>query len=276
LSRFNIHPKKGLGQHFLVDDRILEGIISAAELAPGDLVIEIGAGVGILTLELAKRARQVIAIEVDAKLVSALCQIAALSPNIKVINTDILQAAPSELLAASGVVQGDNLSPPHYKVVANLPYYIATASLRHFLQTEPKPGLMIVMVQKEVGEAIVAQPGGMSLLATCVQFYSKPSIIEYVPARSFYPPPKVDSAILRIVPYEQPLVKVSDTVEFFKLVRVGFSAPRKQLRNALAQGLKFSPAEAVALLEKAGINPQRRAETLALQEWAKVYEVVAG
>jgi 16S rRNA (adenine1518-N6/adenine1519-N6)-dimethyltransferase len=270
LYRLHLHPKKGLGQHFLVDNRILEGIISAAELAPDDIVIEVGAGAGILTLELARRARQVLAVELDSELASALSQVVAPLSNIRVINADILQVTPAELLG------GGAAFPSRYKVVANLPYYIASAVLHHFLKAEPKPGLMIVMVQKEVGEAIVAWPGGMSLLATCVQFYSKPSIIEYVPARSFYPPPKVDSVILRIVPYEQPLVKVSDTVEFFKLVRAGFSAPRKQLRNALAQGLRLSPAEAVALLEKAGIDPQRRAETLALQEWAKVYEVVAG
>ena len=159
-----------------------------------------------------------------------------------------------------------------YKVVANLPYYITSPVLRHFLEASAKPRLMIVMVQKEVAEAIVAKPGKMSLLSVSVQFYGEPRIISPVPAQCFYPAPKVDSAILRIDPYPQPAVAV-DEGSFFELVRAGFTAPRKQLVNSLAQGLGASKSEVLSLLETAGIVPQRRAETLTLGEWARLWQV---
>jgi 16S rRNA (adenine1518-N6/adenine1519-N6)-dimethyltransferase len=247
---------------------VLQQIISAAELAPDDVVIEVGAGVGILTLELARRVRQVLAVELDSELASALSQVVAPLSNIRVINADILQVTPAELLWGGGAF------PSRYKVVANLPYYIASAILRHFLEAELKPSSMIVMVQKEVGEAIAARPGRMSLLAISVQFYGKPIIVGQVAARSFYPPPKVDSVILHIDLADKPRVSVSDKARFFEIVRAGFSAPRKQLRNSLAQGLGLLPTEVAALLEKAEINPQRRAETLDLEEWAKVDELL--
>lgn len=270
LHRFKLHPRKSLGQHFLINQRVLQQITSAAELAPDDVVIEVGAGAGMLTLELARRVRQVLAVELDSKLASALSQIAAPLSNIRVINADILQVSPAELLWG-----GESTAfPSPYKVVANLPYYIASAVLRHFLEAQLKPSLMIVMMQKEVGEAIAARPGQMSLLAISVQFYGKPVIVDHVAAQSFYPPPKVDSVILRIDLADNPEVSVSDKARFFEIVRAGFSTPRKQLRNALAQGLGLPPAEVAALLEKAEINPQRRAETLDLEEWAKVGELL--
>jgi len=270
LRHFGLRAKKSLGQHFLIDRRVLHRIVSAAELTPEDIVIEVGSGLGILTKELARQARWVIAIEADAKLASALTEIMAPLPNVSIINSDILQTDPIELLNSSGI---ENVTLPRYKVVANIPYYITSAVLRHFLEAAHKPHSMVVMVQKEVGEAIVAQPGEMSLLAVSVQFYGKPVIIARVPSRSFYPPPKVDSIILRIKLYERPPVEVPET-KFFAVVRAGFSAPRKQLHNALAQGLGISPLEAAHLLERAMINPQRRAETLNLQEWARTCEIV--
>ena len=273
LRHFGLRAKKSLGQHFLIDRRVLHRIVSAAELTPEDIVIEVGSGLGILTKELARQARWVIAIEADAKLASALTEIMAPLPNVSIINSDILQTDPIELLNSSGI---ENVTLPRYKVVANIPYYITSAILRHFLEAAHKPHSMVVMVQKEVGEAIVAQPGEMSLLAVSVQFYGKPVIIARVPSRSFYPPPKVDSIILQIKLYERPPVEVPEISKFFAVVRAGFSAPRKQLRNALAQGLGISPLEAAHLLERAMINPQRRAETLNLQEWARMCEVVAG
>ena len=249
---------------------MLQRIISAADIAPDDVVVEVGPGLGILTVELAERASRVIAVEVDAKLASALLQRVVSLHNVSVINADILQTAPATLLRTA-----EGVSAAHYKVVANLPYYIASSVLRYFLESPVKPSRMVVMVQKEVGEAIAAQPGKMSLLAVSVQFYGKPVIVDYVPARSFYPPPKVDSTILRIDLYEQPEVVVADVDRFFAVVRAGFSAPRKQLRNALAQGLGLSRPETMTLLERAGINPQRRAQTLSIPEWAELYEVVS-
>ena len=265
LDRLGLRAKKSLGQHFLVDKGVLHRIVSAAELTSEDTVIEVGPGLGVLTKELARRAGRVIAVEADPNLASALREVVA---DIDIISTDILETDPALLLASSGV-EG---ASPSYKVVANIPYYITSPILRHFLEASLKPSLIVVMVQKEVGEAIVAQPGRMSLLAVSIQFYGKPVIVDHVPARSFYPPPKVDSVILRVRLYEQPPVKVPQISRFFDVVRAGFSAPRKQLRNALAQGLGVSPQEAKNLLERAMINPQRRAETLNLQEWARICE----
>jgi len=268
LDRFGLRAKKSLGQHFLIDKRVLHRIVSAAELTPEDTVIEVGPGLGILTKELARRARRVIAVEADPNLASALREVVA---NIDIVSADILKTDPVLLLASVGVEEAS----PSYKVVANIPYYITSPILRHFLEASLKPSLIVVMVQKEVGEAIVAQPGRMSLLAVSVQFYGQPVIVDRVPARSFYPSPKVDSVILRIKLYEQPPVSVPQTNKFFDVVRAGFSAPRKQLRNALAQGWGIPPQEAAHLLERAKINPQRRAQTLHLEEWARICEEIS-
>jgi 16S rRNA (adenine1518-N6/adenine1519-N6)-dimethyltransferase len=269
LSQYGLRAKKSLGQHFLIDKQALHRIVSAACLTSEDTVIEVGPGLGVLTQEMARLVKRVIAVEADSKLAAALGGILDAFPNVHVICSDILQTDTAFLSASTGF----DLGASPYKVVANIPYYITSPILRHFLEASHKPCLMVIMVQKEVGEAIVAEPGEMSLLAVSVQFYGKPQIVDYVPALSFYPSPKVDSAILQIEPYEQPPVQVLENSRFFDVVRAGFSAPRKQLRNALAQGLSISPQAAAGLIEEARINPQRRAETLNLQEWAKIYEV---
>jgi len=260
LRQFDLRARKGLGQHFLIDGEVLQLITSAAELTPSDVIIEVGPGLGILTRELAQKAGRVIAIELDNRLTAALKQTLASFDNVTIINEDVLKIEPQNL--ATG-----------YKLVANLPYYITSPVLRHFLEAPAKPKLMILMVQKEVAEAIVAKPGKMSLLSVSVQFYGEPRIISDVPAQCFYPAPKVDSAILRIDPSPQPRVAVADEGSFFDLVRAGFTAPRKQLANSLAQGLGISKAEVLPLLERAGIVPQRRAETLSLEEWARLRQV---
>jgi len=261
LHRLGARAKKGLGQHFLSDRNVLDKIISAAELASSDTVIEVGPGLGILTEELLKKAGQVIAIEVDSKLASSLEKKLYKSPQLTVLNADILQLDPRELLEGRR----------NYKVVANLPYYIAAPILRHFLEASLKPSLMVVMVQKEVGQSIAAAPGDMSILGISVQLYGKPTIVDYVPAQSFYPQPKVDSAIVRIDVYPKPAVEVADIAGFFEIVKAGFSAPRKQIRNSLTLGLQVTSAEVVELLEQADIAPKRRPETLSLEEWAKLY-----
>ena len=265
LRQSGIRPKKRLGQHFLIDEAILDTIVVAAELSPADIVIEVGPGLGVLTGELARGAGKVIAVELDTRLASLLKHRLACLPNVDVINADILKVSPSQLLEGKS----------DYKVVANLPYYITSPILRHFVEASPKPSLMVVMVQKEVGNAIVAGPGEMSLLAVSLQVYSKPKIVSYVPSQSFYPPPKVDSAIVRFDLLPEPAVKVADINGFFQVVKCGFSSPRKQLHNSLAQGMGVKPAEVALLLERAGIESQRRAETLSLEEWARLYEVWA-
>jgi 16S rRNA (adenine1518-N6/adenine1519-N6)-dimethyltransferase len=265
LRQFDLKARKGLGQHFLIDGEVLRLIASAAEITPADVVVEVGSGLGVLTKELAGQAGRVIAIELDNKLAALLKQTLASFNNVTIINEDVLKLEPEDLLkgqAATG-----------YKVVANLPYYIASPVLRHFLEARAKPQTMIVMVQKEVAEAIVAKAGDMSLLSVSVQFYGEPRIISHVPAQCFYPAPKVDSALLRIDLSSQPAVAVSDEGSFFDLVRAGFAAPRKQMVNSLAQGLGRAKTEILPLLERADIASQRRAETLTLEEWARLWRI---
>ena len=266
LRRFDLKARKGLGQHFLIDREVLELITSAAELTPADVIVEVGPGLGALTRELARQAGWVIAIELDDKLAALLKQTLASFNNVTIINDDVLKIEPGAWLKEQKV-----RFP--YKIVANLPYYITSPVLRHFLEASAKPQMMIVMVQKEVAEAIVAKPGEMSLLSVSIQFYGEPRIISYVPAQCFYPAPKVDSAILRIDPYPQPTLAVTDVGSFFDLVRAGFTAPRKQIANSLAQGLGLPKGEVLSLLEKADVVSQRRAETLTLGEWAQLWRV---
>ncbi|MFC1944274.1 16S rRNA (adenine(1518)-N(6)/adenine(1519)-N(6))-dimethyltransferase RsmA [Chloroflexota bacterium] len=257
LRRFDLRPRKGLGQHFLVDGEVLEDIVSAAGLAPGDVIVEVGPGLGILTAELVKLAGRVVAVEYDARLASALEDVFADSPNLQVRNMSALEFDPAGL-------------PPGYKVVANLPYYVASPIIRHFLETSHKPGRMVVMVQKEVGDSMVAAPGRMSLLGVSVQYYGRPTLVRYVSRKGFYPPPEVDSALVSIDVYPAPQVDVPDVGRFFSVVRAGFSARRKQLHNALARGFGISTYEIAELLEKTGIDHRRRAQTLSIEEWAAV------
>ena len=270
--QFGFKPRKRLGQHFLTDESVLERILSAADLSPGDIVVEIGPGLGILTEGLARQGARVVTVEVDAKLVALLKKRLVAFPDVKIVHADILEVAPRQLLR-------ENLpaSDParDYKVIANLPYYITSPVLSHFLEARPRPSKMVVMVQKEVGEAIAAAPGKMRLLSVKAQFYSKPVIVSYVPATSFYPPPKVDSAILRLDVYSQPPIEVSDVTGFFDMVMHGFSSPRKQLRNSLAHSLSMPADQVASLLKKAGIEAKRRAETLNLEEWRELWQVFA-
>ena len=273
LRHFDLRARKRLGQHFLINEEVLKLITSAAELTPTDIIMEIGPGLGVLTRELAKQVGWVIAVELDNKLAALLKQTLAPFDNVTIINEDILRINPATLFREQKTKF--SLAPSTYKVVANLPYYITSPVLRHFLEASVKPETMIVMVQKEVAEAIVAEPGKRSVLSISVQFYGKPRIISYVPAQSFHPAPEVDSAILRIDVYPQPAVTVSDERGFFEMVRAGFTTPRKQIANSLAQGLGLAKTEVLTLLQRADIVPQRRAETLTLEEWAQLWQVFA-
>lgn len=265
LARYDARPSKGLGQHFLIDERVLEHILAAAELRPEDTVLEIGPGLGVLTRALAERAGRIVAVELDAKMVTILRERLADFDNIQIVQGDILEHDPATLVAQEAQPQA-----PEYKVVANLPYYITSAVLRHLLEASHKPRLIVVTVQFEVAQRILAGPGEMSLLAVSVQFYGRPELVTRVPAGAFWPPPQVDSAVLKIQVYEQPPVKADDVAWFFQVVRAGFSQRRKQLKNALAAGLHYGREEVAAALEAAGIDPRRRAETLRLEEWAAV------
>lgn len=270
LSRLDLRARKSLGQHFLIDAGVLKKIVQAAELTRDDTVIEVGPGLGVLTAELVKYAGWVVAVELDDNLAAALKGSLAWANNLTVVTGDILTFDPVALLAEA---RNKLPSADGYKVVANLPYYITSPVLRHFLEAREKPQLMVVMVQREVAQAITARPGDMSLLSLSVQLYGEPKVVDRVNAASFYPAPEVDSTILRIRLYPSPRLAAEDTAGFFRLARAGFCAPRKQLQNSLAQGLGLAKQEVTAWLEKSGLDPRRRAETLSIEEWGHLWRV---
>ena len=260
-----LQPRKGLGQNFLTDPVALERIVAAADLSSSDLVVEVGAGAGTLTRPLAEQAGRVLALELDDQLVTLLRDELAELQNVVIIHGDVLHFSSPELIHRG------------YKVVGNLPYYITSAVLRRFLSRMPRPRLMVVTVQREVAERVVAKPDKMNLLAVSVQFYGQPHIVARIPAGAFYPAPKVDSAVVRIDVGERPAVSLGeelDEASFFRVVRAGFSQKRKKLRNSLSAGLRSSPLEVSEALEQAGVDPGRRAQTLSLQEWASVTKVL--
>jgi len=261
-----LRPQKQFGQNFLVSGGVLHDIVAAAHLSNDDFVVEVGPGLGILTEALATRAGKVIAVEVDRGLATTLKEKLKSSGNVIVLERDILEVSSEELMRSFGTI-----APPAYKVVANLPYYISSAVINHFLGSAQKPGLMLVTVQKEVGKVISAKPGEMSFLSVLVQFYAKPTIVRAVPAGCFYPTPKVDSVVLQLKLWPEPPEKVSDVEDFFRFVKCGFRAPRKQLRNPLSACLGMNPSRVSAMLMDAGVDPVRRAETVSLHEWAIMY-----
>jgi len=263
LRSHGLRPNKRLGQSFLADPAVLQRIADAADLRPDDAVVEVGAGLGTLTRLLAERAGRVLAVEIDDGLLKVLREQMAGLANVQIVPGDILRVQPF------------GLTPRGYKVLGNLPYYITSAILRRFLEQEPRPSLMVTTVQQEVAERIVAGPGEMSLLAVSVQFYGKPRIVSRIPAGAFYPPPEVDSAVLRIDVLEQPAVPGVDEKAFFRAVRAGFGQKRKTLRNSLRAGLVLDAGQVVAALTRAGVDPERRAETLSLAEWGAVVQALA-
>lgn len=267
LAQWNIRPHKGLGQNFIIDQAALNKIVAAAELTRSDTVLEIGAGLGTLTERLAREAGRVVAVELDARLMPVLHSVLSGFDNVTLIQGDILALDPTALVDISGPAP---LVPCPYKVVANLPYYITSAVLRHLLEARARAQRMVITVQREVAERIAARPGEMSLLAVSVQFYGRPQILFRIRPGSFYPSPEVESAVVQIDAYDAPPVAVKDVDEFFRVVRAGFARRRKQLRNTLAAGLGLSPDEVAARLQEIGIDPRRRAETLSLEEWAAV------
>jgi 16S rRNA (adenine1518-N6/adenine1519-N6)-dimethyltransferase len=269
LQSYDLRAKKRLGQHFLVNSAVLHKITRAAGLSTDDVVLEIGPGIGILTAELVKQAGWVISVELDQNLIKLLKDSFSAYPNFSLVNRDILAIEPLDLIEAEKPGLPGNLALSRkYKLVANLPYYITQPIIRHFCEAALKPELMVIMVQKEVAQNIVAQPGEMGILAVSVQYFGRPEIIDYVPAGNFFPVPKVDSAILKISLYPSPRLKVTSENSFFKVVRAGFCARRKQVANSLSQGLAISKTEVISLMQKAGVSPQKRPEVLTLEEWA--------
>jgi 16S rRNA (adenine1518-N6/adenine1519-N6)-dimethyltransferase len=267
LRKWNLRPDKALGQNFLVDQAILQRIAAAADLTPHDVALEIGAGTGALTQHLAPQAGHVLALEIDQRLVPILESELSQSDNVTVIQDDVLGRNPADLLDEARKKLG--VSRVGYKVVGNLPYYITSAILRHLLEADRRPDLMVVTVQYEVARRIVAGPGDMSVLAVSVQFYGEPELLFRIKPGSFYPSPDVASAVLRVDVHPSPPLPQEEIDLFFQVVRAGFSQRRKQLHNALSAGLgeRASKDEAAARLDQAGIDHRRRAQTLSVDEW---------
>lgn len=265
LRRHGLRPDKRLGQNFLVEPAALQRVVDAAGLSPADSVLEVGPGLGSLTRMLAVSARRVVAVELDAALLPPLGSVLEQFDNVEIVQGDILAHDPAALMHSPG-----------YAVVANIPYYITSALIRHLLEARVQPGRMVLTVQREVAERIVARPGAMSLLALSVQVYGEPRIAASIPAGAFYPPPKVDSAVVRVDLYPAPRIPAAQLDRFFRLAKAGFSQKRKTLRNAVSAGMAWDTRQTSAYLEQAGIDPQRRAETLSLEEWSRLVAAVGG
>lgn len=256
LKQHGLRANKKLGQNFLQDPFALEAIALAAEIKSTDTILEIGPGLGSLTRYLAESAKQVVTVEIDKKMIPALQNVTSSYQNINIVHGDILELSPEELIQT-----------PNYIVVANIPYYITSAIIRHLLENKHKPRRIVLTIQKEVASRICAEPGDMSLLALSVQIYGKPRIAKRIPAGAFFPAPKVDSAVLTIDIYPTPQISPELLNTFFKLIKAGFSQKRKTLRNSLSSGLHISPQIAEKLLKSANIDARRRAETLSIDEW---------
>jgi 16S rRNA (adenine1518-N6/adenine1519-N6)-dimethyltransferase len=250
----NDAPKKSLGQHWLNDPAALQAMAGAAQIQPGDTVLEIGPGQGALTKLLVGRARQVIAVELDENLAA---QTARNFPGVEVVSQDILKFDLTGL-------------PPGYKICANIPYYLTSNLIRVLSESANPPARAALLVQKEVAERAAAQPGRMSLLSVTAQFYWQASLGRIVPAALFTPPPKVDSQILILSKREEPPFD-ADPQDFFRLVKAGFSQRRKTLLNNLSAGLQLDKETVKKKCASAGIDPGRRAQTLSLAEWHSLF-----
>ena len=251
LKKAGVPPLKKFGQNFLKDKSIISKMVEAAKVSPRDTVLEIGPGTGILTVELAKRAKKVIAVEKDERMCKILKETLQGFDNVKILNED-MRRMPK-------MGQGE------YKVIANLPFYLSALIIRKLLESKNQPREMVLIIQKEVAQRICAEPPDLSLLAVSVQFYAKPEIISYINKKSFWPQPEVDAAIIKITPQKRLSALAPD--KFFLIVKAGFSQPRKQILNNLSKVLKLSKEKVKNWLLKNNIQPDQRAETLKVQDW---------
>ena len=259
---FEIRPSRSKGQNFLINEKIYDEIVEAAGINSEDTVLEVGPGLGFLTAKLAKAAKNVVAVELDDKLANFL-QIGLDSndvENVTIVNQDVLKFNPTDL-------------PSGYKVVANLPYNITSIFLRTFLNQKNRPQSLVLMLQKEVAERLIAKPGEMSMLALSVQFFGDVEIVREVKAGNFWPEPKIDSAVIRLIIDKDKRGEITHDEEkaFFRLAKFGFSAKRKMLKNNLASGLKISNAEAEKLLISVGLDEHIRAQDLSVSNWQKLF-----
>lgn len=242
----------------------MQRIGDAAGISPEDTAIEVGPGRGALTDELAKRSSRLIAVEVDPALAESLAEKHRGDANVAVVEGDVLEMTVEEILNRGG-------GGLPYVVVGNLPYFIGSAIVRKFLRAPIKPKHLIVMLQSEVAERITATPGKMSYLSVEMQVMAETKLLFRIPARAFRPPPKVQSAVVRLDVRDSPDVEVDDMAAYLRVVMAGFAAPRKRLRNSLAVGLRIEAPEAAAILADAGVDGDQRPQMLTLENWRDVY-----
>ena len=262
--KLSVAPKKSLGQNFLVNRGVLDKIVAAAEIQKDDIILEVGPGTGNLTEKLASVAKKVIAVEKDRRLIGQLKIKFEKNGNIEIIEKDILKFNPEQYSLKNG----------GYKIVANIPYYITSHFLKTVFTKWLQPKLIVLMIQKEVAQRIMAKPPHMNLLALSVQFYAEPKIVGYVSRGSFQPMPKVDSAIIKLTPKNNNRLLTIDNGHFFKVIRAGFSEKRKQLLNNLAKNFDTTKEKIKNIFSSAGIKEKARAENLSLQEWEKLAELL--
>lgn len=269
LRAYGLRPRKRWGQHFLVSRRALDRILEAAGLTPEDAVLEVGAGLGTLTVALAQRAGRVIAVEIDPALLPPLSAAVGVFPNVAVVHADILRVDPEALLSGA--------TGPR-KIVANLPYNVASPLIVSLLERPLGLERMVMTVQREVAQRLAAGPGtkDYGALSVAVQFRAQAEIVGRIPPSGFFPSPDVESAIVRLVVRPAPPVQVTDEAAFFRVVRAAFAQRRKTLRNTVAAVLALPPAQVEAACREAGIDPRRRGETLTLAEFAALTEALAG
>ncbi len=263
LKILGIAPRKSLGQNFLTDPSIARTIVAAARIDPGDLVVEIGPGIGALTQLLVRQASRVIAIELDQHLIPALQAELDHPANLTIIHADALEVDYNTIHQNTGTDRCPSDTP--VRVVGNLPYYITSALIRRLLESQLNPVLIVLTVQMEVAQRMIAEPDEMSLLAVSVQFYGQPKLVMRISPSAFYPQPDVDSAVVAITPHARPLYPYPNSI--FALARAGFGQRRKQLRNTLASGLGITREQAEEILLASRVDPTRRAETLRIDEW---------
>lgn len=252
-------PKKKLGQHWLHDQASLSAMADIAGVSAEDSVLEVGPGLGTLTEVLLQRGANVVAVEYDQELYELIKKELKNAEQLEVVNQDILRFDLTQL-------------PPSYKVVANIPYYLTSKLVRVLSESANPPQSVTLLIQKEVAERLAAGPGEMSLLSVTAQMYFEPRLGPLVPAELFTPPPKVDSQIIHLNRRQQPLFGQADTKLLFRLVKAGFSSRRKTLLNSLSGGLQLPKEETKDLIEKAGIDPQSRAQDLSLEDWIRLDE----
>lgn len=264
--KLSITPKKSLGQNFLINPRILDKIVAAAEITKEDVVLEVGPGTGNLTEKLAEKAGRVIAVEKDEKLVELLrnkfAALFAIANIPTFVQNDILKFNVSDF----------KLKASEYKIVANIPYYITSRFLRKIFTEWPKPQLIVLTIQKEVAQRIIAKPPHMNLLAVSVQLFATADILCYVTKSQFRPIPKVDSAIIKLTPREE--LSTDNPEKFFKIAKAGFSGKRKQLINSISSNLKKQKEEIEKILKEVGINSKSRPEELDIDDWMRLKKLL--